>query len=118
MTLGEKVRNRRIEKGMLQIELAELMGVSESSVTLWENNKSQPGIQLYPKVIEFLGYFPFTLNTDKLSGRITMYRYMNGLTQASLAKMLSVNEINNPILRVRKINARKKYSRKNYCAFN
>ena len=77
---------------MLQKDVGKKIGVCEETITLWENNKAHPGVQFYPKIIEFLGYFPFSIDTQKLGGKIIMYRYLNGLTQIALAKKLSINE--------------------------
>jgi len=91
-TLGEKIRNRRLEKEMLQKDLARLIGVSQDCVTFWENNRSQPGVNYYPKIIQFLEYFPFQIDTKTLAGRIKMYRFVNGLSQEALANLLEVDE--------------------------
>lgn len=45
-----------------------------------------------PKIIEFLGYFPFEINTRTIGGQIKKYRYLNGLSQDQLAYLLGVNE--------------------------
>jgi DNA-binding XRE family transcriptional regulator len=67
-------------------------GVTEDCVTLWGKNRSNPAMRYYPKIIEFLGYFPFEIDTNVLAGRIKMYRYLKGVTQETLAKELKVNE--------------------------
>jgi len=41
-TLGDKIRNRRIELGLLQNELAEMVGVSEDTIRNWEKNNCLP----------------------------------------------------------------------------
>ncbi|WPV67565.1 helix-turn-helix transcriptional regulator [Chitinophaga sp. LS1] len=91
-TLNEKILNKRLEKRMLQKEVANFIGVTEDCVTLWENNRSNPTVKYYPKIIEFLGYFPFEIDTSSLAGKIKYYRYVNGFSQEDLAKNLGVNE--------------------------
>lgn len=91
-TLGQKLRNRRLEKGLLQKNVAELIGVTEDCLTLWENGHSKPSVGFYPKITEFLGYFPFEIDTSTLGGRIKRYRYLNGMSQEKLAEKLGVNE--------------------------
>lgn len=91
-TLGGKIRNKRLELKLLQKDVALLIGVSEDAVTYWENNRNQPQIQYYPKLIEFLGYFPFDIDTSIIGGRIKMFRYKNGLRQRKLGKLLGVDE--------------------------
>ncbi|WPV63998.1 helix-turn-helix transcriptional regulator [Chitinophaga sp. LS1] len=91
-TLNEKILNKRLEKRMLQREVANFIGVTEDCVTLWENNRSNPMVKYYPKIIEFLGYFPFQIDISSLAGKIKYYRYIKGVTQEDLAKNLGVNE--------------------------
>jgi len=92
VTLGEKLRNRRLEHHLLQKDIAERFGVTEATITNWELNRHEPQIGYYPKIIEFLGYFPFEIDTSTLGGKIKRYRYMKGVTQEELAKELGVNE--------------------------
>lgn len=76
---------------MFQKEAASLIGVTESGLVYWERNKNQPQVHLYPKVIEFLGYFPFEIDTSTLGGRINDFRFRNGLSQRKVGKMLRVD---------------------------
>lgn len=91
-TIGEKIRNRRLELGLLQKDVAEIMGVCEDTITFWENGRAIPQLNLYPKVTKFLGYFPFEIDTSTLGGKITKYRYEYGFGNAKLAKALGANE--------------------------
>ena len=91
-TIGEKLKNRRIELGLLQKDVANVIGVCEVSITLWENNRNEPSIIYCPKIIQFLGYVPFEVDTSTLGGQIKLYRYVHGLSQEELAIKLKVNE--------------------------
>ena len=91
-TLNEKILNKRLEKRMLQKEVADFIGVTEDCVTMWENNRSKPMVKYYPKIIEFLGYFPFEIDISCLAGKIKYYRYIKGFSQEDLAENLGVNE--------------------------
>jgi transcriptional regulator with XRE-family HTH domain len=53
-TIGDQIRRKRIEKGMFQKEVAILFGVSEDTITNWENNRTEAQIQFYPKINAFL----------------------------------------------------------------
>lgn len=77
---------------MLQKDLANFIGVCEDSITLWENNRNEPSIIYYPKIIQFLGYVPFDVDDSTLGGKIKLYRYLHGLSQTELALKLEVNE--------------------------
>ncbi len=42
MTIGEKIKELRIEKGLSQQKLAKLIGVSQKAVDYWERNINEP----------------------------------------------------------------------------
>lgn len=90
-TLGEHIRKKRMEQRLLQTDVARLLNVTPDCITYWENNRSEPQVQYFPRIIEFLGYFPFELDTSKFEGRIKAYRYINGLSQKRFAKMMNVD---------------------------
>ena len=91
-TIGEKLKNKRLELGLLQKEVAKVIGVCEDSITLWENNRNEPSIIYYPKIIQFLGYVPFDVDSSTLDGQIKLYRYLNGLSQKELGLKLEINQ--------------------------
>jgi DNA-binding transcriptional regulator YiaG len=90
-TLGEHIRKRRLELKLFQKDVAAIFNVSDDCVTYWENNRSEPQIQYYPLIFGFLEYCPFELDTSTLMGRIKAYRYVNGLSQNRLARMVGVD---------------------------
>jgi transcriptional regulator with XRE-family HTH domain len=57
-TLGEHLKKRRRELGLLQREAAERMGVSTDRVVNWENDKTAPVAAQFRPVVAFLGYDP------------------------------------------------------------
>ena len=91
VTLGDKIRKRRLELKMLQKDVAAFIGVSEDSVTFWENNRFFPSIKHMPKIIDFLGYYPFEIDLNSLSGKLKYYRNLKGLSHFELAKLLNVD---------------------------
>lgn len=46
---------------LLQKNVVEIFGVSVDCMTFWENNKSEPQIQYYPCILEFLGFVELNL---------------------------------------------------------
>jgi transcriptional regulator with XRE-family HTH domain len=92
ISVGEKLRNRRLILKLSQVEAAERMGVPKEYVSHWETNRYQPQIKQYPVIIAFLGYCPWDIDTGSLGGKIKMYRYLNGLSQENLATELGVSE--------------------------
>lgn len=57
-TLGDHLRLARIERGLKQTHLAELLGVVYQTVEKWERNVVPIGPKSRPRVIAFLGYEP------------------------------------------------------------
>lgn len=90
-TIGEHLRKRRLQLRLLQGDVANIFHVCEDSITGWENGRSVPQIQYYPKLIEFLGYNPFPVDTDTVGGRIKKYRIEHGLSHRRLGKMIGVD---------------------------
>ena len=57
-TIGDHLRRRRLALKLLQRDVAERLGVTESSVWNWEANGSQPDFRYMPAIIGFLGLQP------------------------------------------------------------
>ena len=90
-TLGEKLRNRGIEPGLLQKNAAKQFNVSEESITNWENGHEEPQVRYYPILINFLGYYPFMEETITFGGRIRKYRFLLGLNHVGLGKLFGLD---------------------------
>lgn len=54
MSIGEKIRQARKEKGIGQEALAEQLGLSVQAVSKWECNLSCPDIALLPRIADYL----------------------------------------------------------------
>ena len=54
-TLGSCIRTLRMQKNMTQLQLAELLGVTDKAVSKWERDLSYPDIALFPKLADILG---------------------------------------------------------------
>jgi len=91
-TIADHLRNRRLELGTTQAKVAKMLGVSEDTVTYWENERSKPQIQFFPKIIQFLGYNPSPVDTITLAGRMKKYRLEHGLSQKDLATLSGLDE--------------------------
>jgi transcriptional regulator with XRE-family HTH domain len=57
-TLGDHIRKRRLDLGLLQREVAEKIGVTKATIYHWERQRTQPEIRFIARIIEFLGYDP------------------------------------------------------------
>lgn len=90
-TIGQHIRKKRAQLRLLQKEVAEQIGVSEDSITYWENERAIPQIQFYPKIVQFLEYVPFEIDSESIGGKIKAYRLKNGLSHKKLGKMFEVD---------------------------
>lgn len=55
MTFGAKLRNKRLELNMSTRDFGKLLGVSETTIFLWEANKVMPRVKNYSKMSEIVG---------------------------------------------------------------
>ena len=56
-SIGDHIRKRRLDLGLLQIEVVAQIGVSENTVWNWKHG-TQPELIHIPEVLTFLGYVP------------------------------------------------------------
>ena len=52
--LAEIIAKHRKDKGMTQVELASIMGVTDKAVSKWERGLSYPDVASYPRLAEAL----------------------------------------------------------------
>ena len=55
MTLGERIREARLKKGLTQEQLAEKIGVAKSTLTGYEKGNREPDVLKLQKLIDCLG---------------------------------------------------------------
>jgi transcriptional regulator with XRE-family HTH domain len=89
-TVGDHIRRKRLDLKMLQREVAERIGVGETSVFKWEANTSQPDLKYMPAIIRFLGYNPLP-PANCWGERLVRQRATLGLSQKDAAKRLGVD---------------------------
>lgn len=86
-SLGEHLKKRRRELGLLQREAAERMGVSTDTVVNWEKDKSKPVPAQFRPVVAFLGYDP-TPEPRTLAERVEAKQRSLGASLAQVARYL------------------------------
>jgi transcriptional regulator with XRE-family HTH domain len=86
-TRGDHIRKRRLDQGLLQREVGDLIGVDKTTIYNWENGRIEPDIRYLPKIIEFLGYVPFEC-PDDVFGRLSYFRRIKGLTIDELGALM------------------------------
>jgi transcriptional regulator with XRE-family HTH domain len=75
---------------LLQKQVAEQIGVDETTITNWEGNASHPAIRYRPAIIAFLGYDPQP-DAESLPERLATARRRLGLSQRKMASKLGVD---------------------------
>lgn len=63
MTFGERLIERRGEKGFNQKEFAAALGVTPTRLNYWEKNKREPDVEMLKKIASIL-----EVSTDELIG--------------------------------------------------
>ena len=90
MTIGDHLRKRRLDVGLLQRELAERLGVDETTVTNWELNRTAPALRFLPGIVRFLGYV-LRAAENTLGERLLGFRRERGLSQAAFGRSLGID---------------------------
>jgi DNA-binding transcriptional regulator YiaG len=76
---------------MLQREVADELGVDETTICNWEANRAAPELLYIPKIIRFLGFNP--LPTGKtLAEQLVRHRTTLGMSQKETAVHLAVDQ--------------------------
>ena len=55
LTPGENIKRARKEKNLTQVEFAKIIGVSVSTLSKYENNRTSPKFEIANKILECLG---------------------------------------------------------------
>ena len=90
-TLGEHLKKRRLELGLLQRDLRMRFGLEKETYGNWEKDHRYPSMKHWPQVIEFLGYDP-SPEPKTIGERLLVYRRRQGLSRVALARLLDVDE--------------------------
>ena len=88
-TLGEHLRCRCMQDGLLQRQVAKLIGANEWTYLSWETDTKKPAIR-WPRILRFLGYDPIG---EPVTGgdRIEALRRRQGWSHTRLAKELRLD---------------------------
>jgi transcriptional regulator with XRE-family HTH domain len=89
-TPGDHIRKRRLDLRLLQGDVAQRLGVTESCIWNWENNVTTPVFPHWAAIIEFLGYNPLP-KIQTLVEQLVQARKIQGLSQKEMAKRLGVD---------------------------
>jgi transcriptional regulator with XRE-family HTH domain len=90
--LGDHIRKRRLDLGLLQKDVAAVLRVDTTTINNWEHHRCQPRLYLFPRITQFLGYNPFPkIENPAIIEAIKTYRLNHGLSQKKMAKLLGID---------------------------
>ncbi|MBI4485001.1 MAG: helix-turn-helix transcriptional regulator [Acidobacteria bacterium] len=89
-TLGDHLRRRRLDLGLLQREVAEQIGVDITTITNCELGHTTPALCWLPQVIRLLGYDPQP-EAESIGHALKRYRRELGMSQKNLAARINVD---------------------------
>ena len=105
LTLGEKIKKIRLSNNLKQNELAEMLFVSEKTISSWENNRTIPDLNMIYKICDyFKKSFYYLINDDydtdnineievKLKIDVKEYNRILNLIKSFSVKKNEVNQI-------------------------
>ena len=89
-TIGDHLLRRRLVLKLFQRQVAKKLGVNKATICNWEINRTKPGFEYMPAIMEFLGYNPLPPKDD-WAGRLVQGRTALGLSQEQAAQKLRVD---------------------------
>jgi len=90
-TLGQHLKKRRLELGLLQREVAQRLAVDQFTYLTWEKDRKIPWDRYAPALKAFLGYDPGPAPVS-LPGRLKAKRRGLGLSRKAAARRLGIDE--------------------------
>jgi len=89
-SLGDHIRKARLDRRLLQQDVATLLGVDETSVWQWERNRTDPQVHFIPAIYSFLGYAPWE-PAEGFAAWLRQARRGSGLSRRNLAVRIGVD---------------------------
>jgi len=90
-TVGQHLLKVRLDRQMTKTAVARHIGVSTTTIAMWEHGNGNPETTHMKGVICFLGYYPLP-EPVTLSEQIRKYRHVHGLTLEGFGNLLDVSE--------------------------
>jgi DNA-binding XRE family transcriptional regulator len=91
VTLGQHLKQKRIQDKLRQHDVATLIAVANFTYMTWEKDQATPFPRYYPKIIEWLGYNPLP-EPQTEGGRLRRERLTLGLTSSQMADRLGIDQ--------------------------
>jgi transcriptional regulator with XRE-family HTH domain len=77
-----------MDLGLKQEDVANIINVTTDTITNWENSRSRPQVNSYPRIVQFLGYNPFKNDDNNIADRIKNYRFEHGLSLEAFGQIV------------------------------
>lgn len=90
-TIGEHIKRRRLQVGLIQNAAGTNFGVSQFTVINWEYGLRKPAVKHWPAIVRFLGYDPSPDAAATLAERLIARRRELGWSQKTAALKLGVD---------------------------
>lgn len=92
--IGAFIRDVRKENGLTQEQLAEALGVSQKSISRWENGKTMPDYSVLPNICEVLGInVAELLEAERIEGDSVSKKQVTIMTQNMISLVDSEKSI-------------------------
>lgn len=89
-TLGEHLKRKRLQDGLLQRVAAEQIGACHTAYLQWETDQNLPFVRYYPAIIAFLGYEPWPEATCRQE-QLIQFRQRRGWSIRQAARAADVD---------------------------
>ena len=93
ITMGERIKRLRLQKGYTQEELGKFIGVSRASINKIENGKSFPSMQIFFYICEYLKITPQEFFDSKVSNPSAMAEVIQDLEKLNKEQFENVTGI-------------------------
>ncbi len=95
MTIGDKLRNIRTEKGFSQNDIAKKLGISQPSYAQYESGKRKPKIETLFRISNALGMTPEEFRDWWFSDEVEsdFYKGMSAKEMRSISAMRTLQEV-------------------------
>jgi len=90
--VGNHIKKARLERKIHIKNLLAEFEIDRETLRAWEHGLWKPFVRHYPKIIQFLGYYPFYHEIETLGGKIKKYRFEHGLTQGQFANLFNTDK--------------------------
>lgn len=90
-TVGEHIRKKRLNDGLTQKQVGELIGVNACTILNWEKSKTKPTPRDWPSIAAFVGYEIFP-DAQTIAEKLRVERLRRGWSRKVAAKELGLDE--------------------------